>query len=81
MNFLDSQKGWVAEHVIISKDWEFSTPDPYGLYPLNHTLKLPSKYLNIIYSIHSLGFFIFSFFFLDFTSSTFRQVKIAKDAK
>ena len=42
-NLSDSRKGWAIGHVIVSRKWEFSTPDPHGPYPLNHTLKLLSK--------------------------------------
>lgn len=45
-NLPDSRKGWAIRHVIVSREWKFSTPDVRGLYPLNHTLKLPNKRLD-----------------------------------
>ena len=48
-NLSDSRKGWAIKHVIVSREWEFATPDPRGPYPLNHTLKLPSKCPDTIY--------------------------------
>ena len=43
-NLSDFAKDQTIRHVIVSRERKFSTPDPHGPYPLNHTLKLPSKH-------------------------------------
>ena len=61
-NLPNSKKGWAIGCVIVFGEWEFSTPDPRDPYPLNHTLKLLSKWFIMIYSKHGIDF-LFSFFF------------------
>ena len=61
-NLLDLGKSWVIRHMIVYGEWEFSTPNPCGSYPLNHTLKLPSKCPDTTFLLFlSLFFFFFSF--------------------